>query len=265
MKPTLVNKLTGALFIVGAVAIFFFYPCPSRVGQFLIYVLTGIGIALILLRRGDTGRMSVKFANTTILLSGGVALPFILFLVNPIDRFKQDNCQLKFGVTVFVHGKEGRQDLILRQKGYVIMDLGNERKKAPIDENGAAHFENLQAGDLARINIDFSEPYHSTTPDSVYTLHPQTSVYLQVALSGTDRVNGKVLDSDGPLAGVLVEIDTLKGHTGQDGNFFIQIPERLQKDRYEVWFQKDGFKSKKATAYPETGQPLEVVLEKSTK
>ena len=143
------------------------------------------------------------------------------------------------------------------------MDIGNERKKEPIDDKGEAHFENLRAGDSVRLNIDFSEPYISTHPDSIYVVQPQRGIYLEMVLKGIDRVNGKVFFMDQPLEGVRVEIDTLSCHTDRDGNFSMAIPEGLQKDTYEVWFKKQGFKSLKTVALPETGKPLQVILEKS--
>ena len=263
MKPASINRLIGVSSILAAALITIISPCPTSAGYFLIYTLTGIGIALLLYRRGDRSSLSVRLQNIGILLSGAVALPFILFFTNPIDKFRKDSCSLLLGMTVFVHGKRGKQDMILRQKGYVIMDVGNERKKAPIEENGAAHFENLRPGDSVRINIDFSEPYLSIHPDSIYIIQPGTSIYLEVALSGIDNVRGKVIYRDSPLAGVTVEIDTLSTQTGKDGGFSLSIPPGLQKNRYEVWLQKEGFKMVKAAAYPETGQPLEVIMEKS--
>jgi hypothetical protein len=106
-------------------------------------------------------------------LGGGVALPFVLFFTNPIGSFKDDgeNVPTTTSVTVFVHDKASRQDMILRQQGHVVMDVkGGERKRADINENGAAFFQNLQVGEKVQLEVDFSEPYKSMYPDSAFVI-----------------------------------------------------------------------------------------------
>ena len=66
-----------------------------------------------------------------------------------------------FDVTVFVHGEQGKQDMILRQKGKVIMDFSGDRRSEPIDDDGKVTFRNIptaKAKDSVLLNIDFSEP-----------------------------------------------------------------------------------------------------------
>jgi hypothetical protein len=72
------------------------------------------------------------------------------------------------------------------------------------------------------------------------------------------------LYNDNPLSGVVVEINDLRDTTDITGKFYITIPEQQQAKEYKVWFTKAGFKTKSAPAFPQTGQALEVVLEKSS-
>ncbi|MBE7170783.1 MAG: TIR domain-containing protein [Williamsia sp.] len=257
------NKLTGILFIALAVLIAVFNKCPTKVLYFIMYALIGLGIALLLTKSAEKVAASFKLWNIKVVLAGAIVLPFVLFFTNPIGAFKPDSCELPLSVTVFVHGSKGRQDMILRQQGYVVMDLkGGERKTASINENGAAYFQNLHEGDSVRLEIDFSEPYKTIHPDSVYVIANDSRVYLPVALQGINKVEGIVLYKDAPLPGVMVKIGQLTATTNPMGDFTIPIPASLQKKEYKVWFFKDGFKTKSAPAFPQTGQPLEVVMEK---
>lgn len=117
-----------------------------------------------------------------------------------------------------------------------------------------------------RLNIDFSQPYKTLFPDSLFVVEPNGHIYLPIALQGIDQVKGMVLFNDAPLEGVIVKLVT-KGRdlidtTNQTGDFHFVIPESLQSNEYKVWFIKQGFRSKSAPAFPETGEPLEIVMEK---
>lgn len=270
-KYRLVTRLTGILFIILAVVITLFIKCPTNVQYFTIYTLIGVGIALLLAKNAEKSSANVTILNIGIALGGGVALPFILFFTNPIGSFKPDDCNTHLSytsITVFVHSKKSKQDMILRQKGFVIMDVNGERKKASINENGQAFFPNLNIGDSVRIEIDFSEPYRSVNPDSVYVIQSNSKIYLPVELEGIDMVQGMVLYNDTVLTGVTVKLAPV-GRTGflldttdQTGSYSFTVPEQMQTKEYQVWFIKEGFKTRSFPAFPQTGRPLNIVMEK---
>jgi hypothetical protein len=260
-KAFTVSKITGIIFILVAAVIAIFIQCPSKAQYFLIYALVGVGIALLLAKSAEKSTATVKVTNITIALAGGVALPFILFFTNPIGSFKPDNCDL-ISITVFVHGKKGPQDMILRQQGHVVMDHKGERKKAFISENGEAYFNNLHIGDEVKLNIDFSEPYKSVNPDSVYIIQTDGRIYLPVALKGIDKIKGIVMYDEAPLEGVVVKTGSLIDTTDQYGGFDISVPEALQAQEYKIWFIKKAFKTRSVTAHPQTGDDVEIMMEK---
>ena len=74
-----IPKIVGFLFIVLAVVITLVNKCLTNVQYFIIYALTGIGIALLLARSASKSTANVKFWNMGIVLGGGVVLPFVLF------------------------------------------------------------------------------------------------------------------------------------------------------------------------------------------
>jgi TIR domain len=262
-------RLIGTLFILLSAVFTLLQRCLSNAQYFTIYALIGVGIALVLVNSAEKSIVNAKIKNVGIYLSGGAALSFILFLTNPIGSFKADDCfkvnQLT-STTVYVHGKAGKQDMILRQQGYVIMDVHGERKKASINENGQTFFQNLKIGDSVRIEIDFSEPYKSLYPDSVYIITEQNKIYLAVGLQGLGNLKGMVLYNDQPLKDVMVKLDgrdsSLCQVTGLAGEYSFLIPEFMQTKEYQVWFSKKGFKTKQFNAFPQTGKPLNIIMEK---
>lgn len=261
-KTVLLFRAAGVFLLMAAGAIPLFIHCLAKTQIFVLYAFVGVGIALVMVRTVDKTIFSFDGKNFKVALFGGVALPFILIFLDPIGQYQGDSCSIKQTVTVFVHGKRGLQDMILRGKGNVIMDIGSERKKAQIDDNGEAYFHNLQKGDKVRLDIDFSEPYKSKNPDSVYTVDESGRIYLDIFLQGIDKVTGIVLDNDRPLPGVTVKIGELNTLTDAAGHFSIAIPQNQQTDKYIVWFYKTGFKIISMDAYPQSGVPMGVQMKR---
>ncbi len=207
-------------------------------------------------KRNVTGKIKNRYLPViagALIIAAGII--YLILRPSPVKKDLQS-------VSVFVHGKKGRQDMILRKQGYVLMDVHGERKKSDINENGVAYFQNLQIGDSVSINVDFSEPYKSIKPDSLYIINADGRIYLPVVLQGIEKVMGKVLYDNEPLKDVTVTIDMLKADSDENGRFQINIPESEQKKQYTVWFSKPGFKTKSAPAFPQTGEELVVVMEK---
>jgi hypothetical protein len=135
-----------------------------------------------------------------------------------------------------------------------------------INENGQATFSNLTVGDSIHLNINYSEPYKAIWPDSVYKINPNENIYLAAQLEGLNHVHGSVLYYGSFLPGVIVKLITKNGNmldtTNQTGDYHFSIPEKSQMKDYPIWFFKSGFVTKSYTAYPETGQELNIVMEK---
>jgi hypothetical protein len=251
--------LLGLLLILLTALITLLIQCPSNSQVLSLYILFGTGIGLVFVKSVERSAFFYRLADIRFKLGGAVAFIFLLIWYNPIERYKANSCNA-LSVAVFVHGKKGKQDLILRQQGDVIMDVNGERKRHSIDENGQATFQNLHVGDEVRLSIDFSEPYHSLSPDSVYRITTDGRIYMAVALQGIDRVKGKVLTGDYALPGVSVQIDTLHTLTDSSGFFMLIIPEALQASQYQVWFSKQGYHTVSINAFPQTGLPVLLMM-----
>lgn len=204
-----------------------------------------------------TGLNDVK--SWIALLAGlaGILTFYIKFCGNeaPADTLKN--------VTVIVRNKDGTLIESLNKEGYVVMTTsGGGVPKELIDDKGAASFKNIKVGDKVRLNIDFSEPYRPLQPDSIYTVPEDGRIHLIVALQHLGKVSGRVMYRDKELSGVIVAVGSLRDTTDDLGRYDILIPENDQRPEQEVFFKKEGFKSITKKAFPQTDQPLNVVLEK---
>ena len=251
---------TGAGALLIAIALMLFIGgCPTAPEFFIIRAVLALGIAG--LAYYFTGFIEINLA-AGVKAGGALGVFALVFFLNPAGGIVGRNCITQVPVTVFVHGKGGKQDLVLRQQGHVLMDVGGERKRMDIGANGQAFFNNLQVGDSVRLEVDFSEPYKNTRPDSVYRIDKSGNIYLEVALP-LDRIYGQVIFGNGPVPGVIVSINaSLRDTTDDLGNYELNIPEPMQKKEQRVTFFKPGFKMQVKPAFPQTGEALSVVMEK---
>ena len=166
-------------------------------------------------------------------------------------------------VSVYVEDKKSDLVAALKKEAYVLMTTeGGGRAKELIDDKSRASFQNIRVGDKVRLNVDFSEPYRPLNPDSIYTIPADGRINLIVGLQNLNRVFGTVLYRDHFLEGVLIDVEGLRDTTDLTGRFEIFIPENQQHQSPEVKFIKKGFKDKIVKSYPQTKEPLNIVMEK---
>jgi Effector-associated domain 11 len=82
-------------------------------------------------------------------------------------------------VAIYVTDKNEELIPLMSKEGYVTMRTGREIKKESIDDRGTANFQNVKVGDKVRLNVDFSEPYRSQNPDSIYTIPDDGRIRLR--------------------------------------------------------------------------------------
>lgn len=71
--------------------------------------------------------------------------PIVAFLLVVILGFVLPKPITTFPMTVYVHGEAGRQDIVLRNSGYVLLDLRGCRRREPIGADGQAYFPEIPA------------------------------------------------------------------------------------------------------------------------
>ena len=215
-----------------------------------------------------SGVSSHYFTTKRLIWFGGGVVAFIGILANlatVLDYLgvkSKDEGMIK-NVSVSVENKERDLIPVLSKAAYIIMVVdGGDVKKELIDDKGKASFQNVKIGDKVRLKVDFSEPYRPLNADSLYTIPSDGRLTLTVGLQNLGLVFGRVLWRNQPLEGVLVAIGDLRDTTNDLGLYSIQIPETEQRKEQEVIFKKMNYKTLIKTAYPQTNQPLNIVMEK---
>ena len=208
------------------------------------------------------------FTTKRLIWSGGGVVALIGLLANlatVLDYLgvkSKDEGMIK-NVSVSVENKERDLIPVLSKAAYIIMVVdGGDVKKELIDDKGKASFQNVKVGDKVRLKVDFSEPYRPLNADSLYAIPSDGRLTLTVGLQNLGLVFGRVLWRDQPLEGVLVAVGDLRDTTNDLGLYSIQIPETEQRKEQEVIFKKMNYKTLIKTAYPQTNQPLNIVMEK---
>jgi hypothetical protein len=110
--------VTGILFIIGSTVIGLVIKCPTQVQCLNVYTLIGVGMACIFLKSAEQSSVSYKSLKFSIKVAGCIAVPILLYLINPIDKIKANGCDAEVNVTKLEHGPEGSRDKILQQQGY---------------------------------------------------------------------------------------------------------------------------------------------------
>lgn len=173
-----------------------------------------------------------------------------------------------FSVTVLVHGKEGRDQLILKNQGEVILDIGGDRKERHINHQGKAIFLELPGkyeNETALISVVHPQPYFPVERDKEYQLTPNKVIYLPIKLTGLNKIKGLVIDaeSESPLDSVRVSVENVATYTDEFGWFELDIPQEKQAKFVRVTFLKDGYIMEPLDSIaPHTNQEIQIALQK---
>ena len=173
-----------------------------------------------------------------------------------------------FSVTVFVHGKKGKDERILKNQGQVMLGLRTNEMPCSINEKGEATFKEIPMGFRGQkvlIRIEHPQPYRATYPDSLYLIEPNAAIFVEVALEGTNRIFGKVMDfkTEQWLDSVRVSVENVATYTDQFGWFELEIPENKQRKFQRVSFFKKGYEIEDLDSIPvHTQQEIGISLKK---
>lgn len=160
---------------------------------------------------------------------GGAVVFFLVVMILGVKLFP---ASLNFPLTVYVHGVAGPQDLVLKNSGYVLLDLGGDRRRERIGEKGQAFFPEIPSnfrGQPANVSLD-AAGYELANPAQKQTIEG-TSLYLEVRKK-PGHIAGRVQDENGtPLADVSITVAGVAATSDSLGNFQIAIPgNRLQPE-----------------------------------
>jgi hypothetical protein len=163
--------------------------------------------------------------------------------------------QTPFDFTVFVHGENGRDNLLLKDSGQVVLDLNNQRRKEKIGDNGEAYFVGVAANFRGQevpiwVESDLVEP---VTKDQKARLDG-TPIYLAVRMKA-GLIAGRVQDENGnPLEGAKIGVAGLSMTTDSAGHFEFVIPGDRLKAELDLTASAAGYVTKHYNAVPNANE-----------
>ena len=173
-----------------------------------------------------------------------------------------------FTTTVHVHGPKGPTEMILSNKGKVLLKSDDFQAEAPINENGDAVFAQLPATLLeASIDLDveaMGEAYVPIDQSIIYSLQRDAQVQFPVHLSGSERLRGIVRDlaTGAPVPNAQVRIKMISAATDASGRFDLPIPLELRQPFQDVEVTCKGYTYYQDKQVPLQGDgEMEVMLE----
>jgi SEFIR domain len=181
--------------------------------------------------------------------------PIVAFLLVLILGFVLVKPATTFPFTVYVHGERGAHDLVLKDSGYVYLDLGGYRQKEPIGENGQAIFLGIPPtfrGQEVPIGVEagafeLSDPKQKCRLDG-------SSIYLSVQRKA-GHLSGRVQDEkDNAIPGAIIHVAGLSATTDSEGHFEFVIPgDRLQTE-LDLTASAAGYATKHYNAFPNANE-----------
>jgi putative transposon-encoded protein len=235
LKPGLVFILCAILFVL-CLGISFFIPNPTNFQ----YIFSRIGIVV-----GAAGFAGFFPGSITLLYNGfratGAFAAILLFYFwNPAELFEKN-----FSLTVYVHGNESKQDMILKNEGEVIIDLNDDRREAKIGERGDAFFRGIPKsfyGQKVFITIQDDE-FEIVKKDTSYILS-ESSIYIEVRRK-SQKLFGNVADEKGnPLQSVKISAVGIETFTNTTGDFSLNLPDTLFSPEINILASKTGYENK---------------------
>ena len=103
------------------------------------------------------------------------------FMHSALQKFAPGPSEPTFPFTVFVQGKGGASDIVLKNSGYVVLELGGDRRTEAIGEKGQAYFPAIPAtfrGQEVPIGVE-SEAFELSDPKQKCRLNG-SGIYLPV-------------------------------------------------------------------------------------
>jgi hypothetical protein len=160
-----------------------------------------------------------------------------------------------FPLTVYVHGEGGPHDLVLRNSGHVVLDLGPDRWSEPIAEEGRAYFPSIPAtfrGQEVPIGIE-SDAFELSDPKEKHRLDG-SSLYLSVRKK-PGRIAGHVHDEQGsPVAGATIQAAGLSTQSDAAGHFELKIPGGRLQPELDLEAVAQGYGARRLKVVPNANE-----------
>jgi hypothetical protein len=190
--------------------------------------------------------------------------PIVAFLLVVILGFVLVKPVTTFPLTVYVHGKDGPQDLVLRNSGDVLLDLGLDRRRQPIGSEGQAYFPAIPPnfrGQEVPIGVE-SATFELSDPKQKCHLDG-SSIYLLVQKKA-GHLSGRVKDEKGnPVPGATIHVAGLSKVTDSFGHFEFAIPGDQMQGTLDLEALAPGYVPVNFNNVVPDANPLTIQLERT--
>jgi hypothetical protein len=229
---------------------------------YVLLLLLGLFVAVMVLSLFKSyARYSSKPLGGTVELGGPVA---VMLVVVVLGFSLVPSSPQVFDVTVFLHGKAGRQAVVLRNHGKVSLDLGADKRFEAVGDKGEVRFAGIP-GDMRDREVALSlddGTYELVNPESTIHLN-QEAVYAAIQPKQFPLI-GHVSDAQGrPLPQARAVVAKATTMTDKDGRFEIKLPADLPEGDRSITITAAGYEPWIAQVVP-GGDPLRVRLSPSS-
>jgi len=160
-----------------------------------------------------------------------------------------------FALSVYVHGEAGANDLVPKDSGEVVMELGPDIRRQGIGQNGQAYFTGIPPsfrGQEVPIWVD-SKQFESVNPDQKHSL--KDSAIALAVRKKAGHISGRVQDESGnSVTGAKIEVAGLSTTSDPEEHFEFVIPgDRLQPE-LDLTASAVGYATKHYNAVPNANE-----------
>jgi hypothetical protein len=193
---------------------------------------------------------------------GGPIVAFVLVVVLGFYLIPDPQ---SFALTVFVHGETGRQDLILRNVGSVLLDLGGDRRREMIGDKGQAYFAGIPSNFRSQsIPVEIEAPgYELVTPDSTIKVEGD-SAYLAIRPKAAELTGYVRTEAGQPIEGATVSVAGTTTQTDASGFFKLALPGAAPRQNLTLQVTAQGFTAWNSQVVP-GGNEIAVILDRTAK
>jgi hypothetical protein len=166
----------------------------------------------------------------------------------------------RFDVTVFFHGKEGRQVVILHSHGRASLDLGADKRIEAVGDKGEARFPGIP-GDLRDREVELGlddDTYELVDSPCNIRLGPEV-VYAAIEPRRLALVGYIFDEREHPLPQARAVVAAVAAVTDEDGRFELALPADLPEGERTITITVAGYESWTGKVVP-GGDPLRVQL-----
>lgn len=224
----------------------------------LLSILEELPESTILPSNKSNWQKYLAIAAVVIVVFGSLAE--ILHFINIIPN--QNNNTTKT-VTILVHGKKGKDDIILPNRGIVELIYGTAKIPEQINNEGEVTFKQIPArffAPEAKVEILFKDPegekYRVENSDSLYDLKENAYIALTVVLEGIAEIDGIVKDFETGefIDSARVAVFGNETYSNKRGEFTLEIPEKEQRSHITLNASKEGYQLWEMKGVPTTNR-----------